>query len=155
MNTMNWTLIGLNWTVLLKFLEMTFVLIWRYINKTELNWINCTSMAKITAQTLSLNYLNGDFVVWCCGYKIRSLLKWFNPQQHYLRALILYNFGQIFMHFKSNLHLSWLTQLLALFIYHVNELTAWSESDAEQIPRCHPEWTFKLYHMVVITLSPN
>ena len=36
---MNWTPIGLNWTVLSKCLEMKFVVIWRYINKTELNWI--------------------------------------------------------------------------------------------------------------------
>jgi len=35
---MNWILIGLNWTVLLNCLEMTFVVIWRFINKTELNW---------------------------------------------------------------------------------------------------------------------
>ena len=27
----------LNWTILFKCLEMTFVVIWRYINKTELN----------------------------------------------------------------------------------------------------------------------
>jgi len=41
MITMNWTLIGLNWTVSLKCLEMTFVVIWRFISKTELklNWI--------------------------------------------------------------------------------------------------------------------
>jgi len=39
MITMNWTVIALNWTVLLKCLEMTFVVIWRYINKTELNRI--------------------------------------------------------------------------------------------------------------------
>ena len=39
MITMNWTPIGLNWTILFKCLEMTFVVIWRYINKTELNWI--------------------------------------------------------------------------------------------------------------------
>ena len=35
--TMNWILIGLNWTVSLKCLQMTFIGIWRYINKTELN----------------------------------------------------------------------------------------------------------------------
>ena len=35
--TMSWIIIGLNWTVLLESLEMTFVVIWRYINKTELN----------------------------------------------------------------------------------------------------------------------
>jgi len=29
----------LNWTILFKCLEMTIVVIWRYINKTELNWI--------------------------------------------------------------------------------------------------------------------
>jgi len=33
------TLIGLNWTGLLKCLERTFVVFWRYINKTELR--NC------------------------------------------------------------------------------------------------------------------
>ena len=40
---MNWIPIGLNWTILFKCLEMTIVVIWRYINKTELNWIelNC------------------------------------------------------------------------------------------------------------------
>ena len=37
MTKMNWTLIGLNWTVLLKCLKITFVVIWPYINKTELN----------------------------------------------------------------------------------------------------------------------
>ena len=37
--TLNWTLIGLNWTVLLKCLEITFFAFWRYINKTELNLI--------------------------------------------------------------------------------------------------------------------
>ena len=36
---MNWIPIGLNWTILFKCLEMTIVVIWRYINKTELkNW---------------------------------------------------------------------------------------------------------------------
>ena len=40
---MNWIPIGLNWTILFKCLEMTIVVIWRYINKTELNWI-CTVM---------------------------------------------------------------------------------------------------------------
>ena len=38
---MNWIPIGLNWTILFKCLEMTIVVIWRYINKTELNWIEC------------------------------------------------------------------------------------------------------------------
>ena len=38
MITMSWTLIGLNWSQL-ECLEMTFVVIWLYINKTELNWI--------------------------------------------------------------------------------------------------------------------
>ena len=33
---MNWTLVGLNWTVSLKSFEKTFVVIWRNINKTEL-----------------------------------------------------------------------------------------------------------------------
>jgi len=33
---MNWTLIGLNWTVSLKCFETIFVVIWRYTNKTEL-----------------------------------------------------------------------------------------------------------------------
>ena len=37
MIAMNWTTIGLNWTVLFKCLEMAFVGIWRFINK--LNWI--------------------------------------------------------------------------------------------------------------------
>ena len=36
---MNWIPIGLNWTILFKCLEMTIVVIWRYINKTELNWV--------------------------------------------------------------------------------------------------------------------
>jgi len=34
---MNLILIGLNWNMLLKCLDMTFVLNWRHINKTELN----------------------------------------------------------------------------------------------------------------------
>ena len=34
--TMNYTVIGLNWASL-RCPEMTFVVIWRYINKTELN----------------------------------------------------------------------------------------------------------------------
>ena len=38
-NIMTWIVIGLNWTVSLKCLEMTFVVIWLYINKTELNLI--------------------------------------------------------------------------------------------------------------------
>ena len=41
MITMNWIPISLNWTILFKCLEMTSVVIWRYINKlnwTELNW---------------------------------------------------------------------------------------------------------------------
>ena len=37
MITRNLTLIGLNWTVLLKCLEKTFVVIWHYINEIELN----------------------------------------------------------------------------------------------------------------------
>ena len=32
-------LIGLNWTILFKCLEMTIVVIWRYINKLNWNWI--------------------------------------------------------------------------------------------------------------------
>ena len=36
---MNWTPVGLNLTVLLKCLEMTFVVIWRNINKAEFIWI--------------------------------------------------------------------------------------------------------------------
>jgi len=39
MITINWIPIGLNWTILFKCLEMTIVVIWHYINKTELNWI--------------------------------------------------------------------------------------------------------------------
>ena len=39
MITINFTLTGLNWTVSLKRLERTFVMIWRYISK--LNWIKC------------------------------------------------------------------------------------------------------------------
>ena len=47
MITMNWIPIGLNWTILFKCLEMTFVVIWRYINKTELNWIEYWSFREI------------------------------------------------------------------------------------------------------------
>ena len=39
---MNLTLIGLNWTVLLMCLEVTFVVIWHYINKTEKDVIHGT-----------------------------------------------------------------------------------------------------------------
>ena len=42
---MNWTLIALNRTVSLKCLEMTLVLIWRFINKTELNFEQVCSEA--------------------------------------------------------------------------------------------------------------
>ena len=37
MITMNWTLTGLNWTILLKCLEITFVVLWCILNKAELN----------------------------------------------------------------------------------------------------------------------
>ena len=43
MITMNWIPICLNWTILFKCLEMTIVVIWRYIYKTELNWIELLS----------------------------------------------------------------------------------------------------------------
>jgi len=43
---MNWIPIGLNWTILFKFLEMTIVVIWRYINKTELNLIECGHLSE-------------------------------------------------------------------------------------------------------------
>ena len=35
---MNWIITDLNWTVSLKCLEMTFVVIWHFINKIEVNW---------------------------------------------------------------------------------------------------------------------
>jgi len=44
--------IGLNWTVLLKSLEMTLVVIWRYINKTEFIDCGCD-----TSNALKLNFL--------------------------------------------------------------------------------------------------
>ena len=31
--------------------------------------------SKFTAQMLSLSYLNGDFVRWCCGYNISNLFE--------------------------------------------------------------------------------
>jgi len=37
---MNWVVTGLNWTLYLKCLEMTIVVTWHYINKTELNLIH-------------------------------------------------------------------------------------------------------------------
>ena len=39
---MNWTQIGLNWTASLKCLEITFAMIWRYINKQ--NWIELDNL---------------------------------------------------------------------------------------------------------------
>ena len=50
---MNWIPIGLNWTILFKCLEMTIVVIWRYINKTELNWIESTGVIVIHLQRRS------------------------------------------------------------------------------------------------------
>ena len=47
MITMNWIPIGLNWTILFKCLEMTIVVIWRYVNKLnwiELNWTHWIGM---------------------------------------------------------------------------------------------------------------
>ena len=45
MITMNWIPIGLNWTILFKCLEMTIVVIWRYINK--LNWIELLTLKHV------------------------------------------------------------------------------------------------------------
>ena len=55
---MNWIPIGLNWTILFKCLEMTIVVIWRYINKTELNWIELIKNAH------SKPYSYGRFCPW-------------------------------------------------------------------------------------------
>ena len=55
--TMNWIIIGLNWTRSLKCLEMTFGVIWRYINKTELN-LTCFN---------SIKELSDKVSVWCVG----------------------------------------------------------------------------------------
>jgi len=44
MITINWTSIGLKWTILSKCLEMTFVVIWRFIKETELNVFNCSCL---------------------------------------------------------------------------------------------------------------
>jgi len=52
MITMNLTPIGLNWTILFRCLEMTFVVIWRYINKTELNLIKTADIQpKLNTET--------------------------------------------------------------------------------------------------------
>ena len=37
---MSWIIIGLNWTVFLKCLEMTFVVVWRFINEFSLFVLN-------------------------------------------------------------------------------------------------------------------
>ena len=58
MITMNMTLIGLNWTVLLKCLEKTFVVIWRFINKTEL-----TSMAQWNQQITLMMVISDRYLL--------------------------------------------------------------------------------------------
>jgi len=36
--------LSVDWTILFKCLEMTIVVIWRYMNKTELNWIDINGL---------------------------------------------------------------------------------------------------------------
>ena len=59
---MNWIPIGLNWTILFKCLEMTIVVIWRYINKTELNWIEAVIILSQKISVLSARTADADEV---------------------------------------------------------------------------------------------
>ena len=63
-----------NLTVSSKYLEMTFVLIWRYINKTEINWIE---LEYCVFQSLALSF------------QPETSLVSFIPKQKYLTALWL------------------------------------------------------------------
>ena len=72
MITMNWTLVGLNWTVLLKSLEMTIAVIWHYINKTELNAVirlfgGCR-LGCLTEHTFSLVIYTPKSDIGCAAY---------------------------------------------------------------------------------------
>ena len=58
MITVNWTPVDLNWTVLFKCLEMTFIAIWHYINKTELNYENDAVIHSVVKQKLFLDWCN-------------------------------------------------------------------------------------------------
>ena len=70
---MNWIPISLNWTILFKCLEMTIVVIWRYINKTELNWI---INREGSYSHVSLNPLTNAHVVRVIiTYKLSTCLK--------------------------------------------------------------------------------
>jgi len=62
MITMNWLPIGLNWTISFKCLEMIIVVIWSYINKTELNWIELMSVENVIVivQTFDEIFLLGS-----------------------------------------------------------------------------------------------
>ena len=62
MITINWTPIGLNWTILFKCFEMIFVVIWCYINKIELNCNNIIylwGLTRVLCNWTTLNWKNG------------------------------------------------------------------------------------------------
>jgi len=65
MIAMNWTAIGLNWTVSWKCLEVTFVVTWRCINITELKLeLNQAAHANSTQKGPQLGFKPGTFLVW-------------------------------------------------------------------------------------------
>ena len=55
MIAVNWIIFGLNWIVSLKCLEMTFVVIWRYINKMYNNVRRKTNIQSNADDTFYFN----------------------------------------------------------------------------------------------------
>ena len=62
------------------------------------------STSKFTAQTLSLSYLNGDFVRWCGSYEIRILLEQSYSQKCFKRFNLTFSLNRlVFSHMISNM----------------------------------------------------
>jgi len=76
-NLMNliWFPIGLNLTVSLKCSEMTFVVIWHYINKTDLNWTEIHCSNAIIQQLSFVKALNVYWVKVVLNTKPTKLMK--------------------------------------------------------------------------------
>ena len=75
-----WIMITMNWTVLLKCPEMTFVVIWRYINIIELNIISylgrCRSVCWLRSETADFLQVGSDSQSFFNAPQCASSLIW-------------------------------------------------------------------------------
>ena len=102
------------WTILFKCLEMTIVVIWRYINKTELNWIELIIFS-------AADYREKLFLLVPLAEKKGSHVHYYEP---HFKKNVTKNFNLWFVHLFESFILHMMVQIACVWLF-VSFVSVW------------------------------